>query len=67
MGQSLDGLDKLLRLPFGCGEQNLVRFAPDVYVLKYFAATGQTSGSVVEKAKRFINTGIVHSREIILF
>jgi len=59
MGQSLDGLGNLLQMPYGCGEQNMLHFAPDVYILKYFDATGRTSGSVVEKAKRFINEGIV--------
>ena len=59
MGQSLDGLGNLLKMPYGCGEQNMLNFAPDVYVLKYFAATGQTAASVVQKAKQFINKGIV--------
>ena len=61
MGQSLDGLGNLLQMPYGCGEQNMLHFAPDVYILKYFDATGRTNGSVVEKAKRFINEGIVDS------
>jgi len=59
MGQSLDGLGNLLRMPYGCGEQNMVHFAPDVYILKYFEATGKTSGPIVAKAKQFINAGIV--------
>jgi len=66
MGQSLDGLGNLLQMPYGCGEQNMLHFAPDVYILKYFAATGQTAGSIVTKAKKFINEGIVDSREIII-
>ena len=59
MGQSLSGLGKLLKMPSGCGEQNMLHFAPDVYILKYLNATGQTAGSIVTKAKRFINAGIV--------
>jgi len=66
MGQSLDGLGDLLKMPYGCGEQNMLHFAPDVYILKYFAATGQTAGSIVIKAKKFINEGIVDFREIII-
>jgi len=60
MGQSLDGLGDLLQMPYGCGEQNMVHFAPDVYILKYFEATGKTDVSVVTKAKRFINEGTVN-------
>ena len=67
MGQSLDGLGDLLQMPYGCGEQNMLHFAPDVYVLKYFEATGQTAGSVVTKARRYINEGISDRREIILY
>jgi len=66
MGQSLDGLGNLLQMPYGCGEQNMLHFAPDVYILKYFEATGQTAGSIVTKAKRFINAGIVDPRKVIL-
>jgi len=62
MGQSLDGLGNLLKMPYGCGEQNMLHFAPDVYILKYFKATGQTAGSIVTKAKRFLNEGIVDCR-----
>jgi len=57
LGQSLDGLGELLKMPYGCGEQNMLHFAPDVYILKYFKATGQTDRSIVTKAKRFINAG----------
>jgi len=61
MGQSLDGLGNLLRMPSGCGEQNMVHFAPDVYILKYLATTGQPAVSIVKKAKQFINKGICRS------
>jgi len=61
MGQSLDGLGDLLRMPYGCGEQNMLGFAPDVYILKYFAAIGQTAGPIITKAKDFINKGRPYS------
>jgi len=67
MGQSLDGLGDLLQMPSGCGEQNMLHFAPDVYILKYLSATGQTAGSIVKKALEFLNKGIADSREMILF
>jgi len=58
MGQSLDGLGDLLQMPYGCGEQNMLHFAPDVYILKYLDATGQTAVDIVTKAKRFLNAGM---------
>nr|XP_033811133.1 C3 and PZP-like alpha-2-macroglobulin domain-containing protein 8 isoform X1 [Geotrypetes seraphini] len=46
MGPTLNNLDNLLRLPFGCGEQNMVHFAPNVFVLKYLQKTKQLSPEV---------------------
>jgi CD109 antigen len=57
LGQSLSGLGSLLQMPYGCGEQNMLNFAPDVYILKYFQATGQSAGSIAGDALSFINTG----------
>jgi len=67
MGQSLDGLGNLLQMPCGCGEQNMLHFAPDVYILKYFAATGKNATSVVTNAKKFINKGILDPRKTVFF
>merc|ERR1712224_1155452 len=32
LGPTLDGLERLVRLPTGCGEQTMITFAPQVYV-----------------------------------
>ncbi|GAF78713.1 unnamed protein product, partial [marine sediment metagenome] len=29
--QTIEGLEKLIQMPFGCGEQNMIVFAPDVF------------------------------------
>jgi len=63
MGQSLEGLGDLLRMPSGCGEQNMVHFAPDVYILKYLSASEQTPGSIVRKALSFLNRGTTEDSE----
>jgi len=69
MGQSLDGLGNLLQMPYGCGEQNMLHFAPDVYILKYFEATGKTDASIETKAEQYIKAGrpSVDHTEVILF
>ncbi|XP_054470350.1 CD109 antigen-like [Anoplopoma fimbria] len=32
---SINNLDSLVQMPVGCGEQNMVHFAPSIYVIKY--------------------------------
>uniref|UniRef100_H2YPN1 Kazal-like domain-containing protein n=1 Tax=Ciona savignyi TaxID=51511 RepID=H2YPN1_CIOSA len=57
MGPTLNNLNNLLRLPYGCGEQNLANFAPNVYVLKYLKQTKQLKGDVNEQAIHLLQTG----------
>ena len=59
MGPALSGLDKLLRLPTGCGEQNLVKFSPNVYVMQYLENIQQLTESIRNKAVGFLRTGTV--------
>lgn len=59
MGPSLSGLEGLLKLPTGCGEQNMVKFAPNIYVMQYLNNTKQLKGDVKDKAVGFLRTGIV--------
>ena len=57
MGPSVSGLDSLLRMPTGCGEQNMIGMAPDVFVTAYLTATNQLSGDISEKAIGFMEHG----------
>ncbi|XP_071823083.1 uncharacterized protein [Apostichopus japonicus] len=57
MGPTMNNLDSLLRLPTGCGEQNMMGFAPDVFILKYLDTAASPNPAVVEKAKRFLRIG----------
>ena len=59
LGQSINGLGSLLQMPYGCGEQNMLNFAPDVYILKYLETTGQSVGSVYNDAMQFISAGLL--------
>lgn len=40
---SIDGLESLIQMPCGCGEQNMIYLAPDIYVLQYLEATNQAT------------------------
>lgn len=44
MGQAMGNLQSLLQMPTGCGEQTMIGFAPDVFVLDYLTATNQVRG-----------------------
>ncbi len=62
VAQSINGLDDLLQVPYGCGEQNMMFFTPDVEVLRYLDATGQLTPEVRAKAEHFITCG--YQREL---
>ncbi|XP_053144598.1 alpha-2-macroglobulin-like isoform X6 [Hemicordylus capensis] len=50
LGTALQNLHQLLQLPHGCGEQNMVLFAPNIYVLDYLNKTGQLTEETKSKA-----------------
>jgi len=62
IAQQINGLDDLLKMPYGCGEQNMIFFAPDVEILRYLKATHQLTPEISAKAEYFINTG--YQREL---
>ncbi len=57
MGSAMENLNKLLRMPYGCGEQNMVNFVPNIHVLRYLEATNSDNSEVRAKAKRFMEAG----------
>ncbi|KFQ80117.1 Alpha-2-macroglobulin, partial [Phaethon lepturus] len=57
MGTAMQNLHQLLQMPFGCGEQNMVLFAPNIYVLDYLSKTGQLSEEVKSKAIGYLVSG----------
>lgn len=44
-------------MPFGCGEQNMVQFAPNIFILHYLKKTKQLDPEIEEKALKFLRTG----------
>ncbi|KFP53125.1 Alpha-2-macroglobulin, partial [Cathartes aura] len=57
MGTAMQNLHQLLQMPFGCGEQNMVLFAPNIYVLDYLNKAGQLSEEVKSKAIGYLVSG----------
>jgi CD109 antigen len=57
LAQTIEGLDQLLQMPFGCGEQNMILFAPDAFILKYLKETRQLKPEIQAKAELLLITG----------
>lgn len=55
----LENLHKMIKMPTGCGEQNMVNFAPNILILDYMKATGQylKAPKLVSRAKYFLDIG----------
>ncbi|XP_071964431.1 pregnancy zone protein-like [Antedon mediterranea] len=62
MGPALNNMNHLIRLPTGCGEQNIVKMAPNVYVLKYLINTGQIEARLKQTIVNNIRAG--YQREL---
>ncbi len=60
--QTIEGLDQLIQMPFGCGEQNMILFAPDVYITRYLKESGQLKPEIMAKAEKLMITG--YQREL---
>ena len=56
---SIDNLHQLVKKPTGCGEQNMINFAPSVLILELLKAIGKYSEqkALVKKLKSFIEIG----------
>uniref|UniRef100_A0A667YWP9 Alpha-2-macroglobulin-like protein 1 n=1 Tax=Myripristis murdjan TaxID=586833 RepID=A0A667YWP9_9TELE len=62
MGRAMQNLDRLLAMPYGCGEQNMVLFAPNIFILNYLKSTGQLTKEIQDRATRFLESG--YQREL---
>ncbi|XP_029436366.1 alpha-2-macroglobulin-like protein 1, partial [Rhinatrema bivittatum] len=57
MGSTLQNLDQLIQLPTGCGEQNMIIFAPLVYTLQYLERTDQVTDEIRTRATGYLQRG----------
>ncbi len=60
--QTMEGLESLIQMPFGCGEQNMMLFAPNVYIIRYLEESGQLKPEIMAKAEKLMVTG--YQREL---
>ncbi|KAK5879644.1 hypothetical protein CesoFtcFv8_022741 [Champsocephalus esox] len=57
LGPSISGLGSLIKLPSGCGEQNMINFAPNIFVLQYLSAVGRADPETTTRATDFMRKG----------
>nr|XP_060608900.1 CD109 antigen [Anolis sagrei ordinatus] len=63
LGPSINGLESLIKMPYGCGEQNMINFAPNIYVLDYLTKTGDLQSNLKSKAVSYMREG--YQRELL--
>ncbi|XP_066514765.1 alpha-2-macroglobulin-like [Hoplias malabaricus] len=57
LGRALKNIDGLLKMPYGCGEQNIAILAPNIYILQYLENTEQLTAAIRERATVFLKNG----------
>ncbi|XP_076796618.1 murinoglobulin-1-like isoform X2 [Arvicanthis niloticus] len=62
LSSAIKNTQNLLHMPYGCGEQNMVLFVPNIYVLKYLNETQQLTQKIKSKALGFLRVG--YQREL---
>nr|AEC50080.1 alpha-2-macroglobulin [Pacifastacus leniusculus] len=60
---SLENLGSLIRMPYGCGEQNMVNFVPNIFIMQYLKASNQTTPQTTRKLLTYMKTG--YQRELL--
>jgi alpha-2-macroglobulin-like protein len=56
-GQLLDGIESMLREPYGCFEQTSSSTYPNVFILKYLKESGKSNAEIEKKAMQYIEAG----------
>ncbi|XP_078044260.1 thioester-containing protein 1 allele R1 isoform X2 [Augochlora pura] len=62
LGPSILNLANLIKMPFGCGEQNMLNFVPNIMILNYLNNTNQLTQAVEGKALKYMEIG--YQREL---
>ncbi|XP_006901822.1 PREDICTED: alpha-2-macroglobulin-like [Elephantulus edwardii] len=57
LASAMQNLQNLVQMPYGCGEQNMILFVPNIYVLTYLKVTQQLTEEIKSKAISYLNSG----------
>lgn len=58
LGAAIKNLGDLIRLPSGCGEQNMVHLVPNIVILDYLSESKTVAETVKSKAIDYLNKGL---------
>ena len=56
-GKALTNLDKLIKMPSGCGEQTMLGLAPDIAIYDYLSASEKLTGALQGTLQNYIRAG----------
>nr|BAK64112.1 thioester-containing protein [Hasarius adansoni] len=62
LGPTVNNLDKLLRMPQGCGEQNMLNFVPNIVISKYLKRVNRLTPAIEKRSLHFMESG--YQREL---
>jgi hypothetical protein len=57
MAHLLEGVEGIMRRPYGCAEQTISSAYPSLMVLRHYKRSGEEVPAVAEKARRFVKAG----------
>ncbi|KFR00859.1 Ovostatin, partial [Opisthocomus hoazin] len=57
LGTALRNMENLLHMPYGCGEQNMALFTPNIYALDYLNKTGQLTEEIRLRGTWYLSRG----------
>ncbi|XP_070496250.1 CD109 antigen-like [Chironomus tepperi] len=57
LGPTLENLDNLIQLPYGCAEQNMLKFVPNILVLEYLTILNKLTPEMEVKVKKHLDVG----------
>ena len=57
MGNAMDNIEKLVRQPTGCGEQNMITTVPNIFAMKYLEAIDDVREDFRTKAEGYMKLG----------
>lgn len=60
-GLVAENMEDLLKMPYGCGEQNMINFAPNTYLINYLKQTRRLTPAIRKKARSFMMAGKISS------
>lgn len=62
LGPTVNNLHQLLRMPYGCGEQNMLNFVPNIAITEYLKRANRLTPEIKKKALNFMESG--YQREL---